>query len=62
MSKEYTELSAAAAIITLLIVLFYVAHQRDELKVEAVKHGFAEWVANERGNVSFHWKENLIKK
>lgn len=30
-------------------------------KVEAVRHGAAEWRTDENGQVSFHWKTNPVK-
>lgn len=36
---------------------FAVAEQRDELKAEAVKRGFAEWVPICENNTEFRWKE-----
>lgn len=30
-------------------------------KVEAVRHGAAEWRTDEHGQVSFHWKTNPVK-
>ena len=45
------------AVIALLIAAFIVADQRDDLKVEAVKRGAAEWVVGARGHTTFKWKE-----
>lgn len=30
-------------------------------KIEAVRHGAAEWRTDESGQVSFHWKTNPVK-
>jgi glucose uptake protein GlcU len=45
------------AVTFLLIGAFMAASQRDELKSEAVKRGFAEWVSDYNGNTTFKWKE-----
>jgi len=57
MSKLATEWITLSVIIFLTIATFMVARQRDELKVEAVKRGFAEWVSDYNGNTTFKWKE-----
>ena len=43
--------------ILLSIAVFRAVSQRDELKSEAVKRGFAEWVVNEKGDTTWKWKE-----
>jgi hypothetical protein len=45
------------AAIMLAIGLFIVAEQRDELKAEAVKRGFAEWIVTGQNQTEFKWKE-----
>jgi hypothetical protein len=45
------------AVTFLLIGAFMAASQRDDLKAEAVKRGFAEWVSDYNGNTTFKWKE-----
>ena len=44
--------------ILLFISAFMAASQRDDLKAEAVKRGFAEWVVDEKGDTTWKWKEN----
>jgi hypothetical protein len=44
-------------LILILICAFLLADQRDELKEEAVKRGYAEWIVIRRDNVQFKWKE-----
>lgn len=34
-----------------------VAQDRDELKAEAVKRGYAEWIVIGEDNTEFKWKE-----
>lgn len=47
-----------AVVILLVVALFLVAEQRDELKSEAVKRGAAEWVVDPaNGATTFMWKE-----
>jgi hypothetical protein len=41
----------------MLGVIVDITLQRDELKAEAVKRGFAEWVSDYNGNTTFKWKE-----
>lgn len=41
----------------LMIALLVVCDQREELKVQAVKRRYAEWVVGDRGDVVFKWKE-----
>ena len=45
------------SVIILLIASFMASSQRDDLKAEAVKRGFAEWVPDYSGNTTFKWKE-----
>ena len=47
-------------LITLFLVslaAFSLADQRDSLKAEAVKRGFAEWVVISQDSIEFKWKE-----
>ena len=37
---------------------FALAEQRDTLKAEAVKRGYAEWVIIGENNTEFKWKEH----
>jgi hypothetical protein len=45
------------AAIILAVGLSIVADQRDELKAEAVKRGFAEWIVVGQDKIEFKWKE-----
>jgi hypothetical protein len=45
--------------IILFIAAFMAASQRDELKAEAVKRGFAEWIVDEKGDTTWKWKEGV---
>jgi hypothetical protein len=44
-------------VISLIFVVFLLEMQRDDLKAQAVKRGFAEWVVNEKGDTTFEWKD-----
>ena len=44
-------------LLALLSGMFFALYQRDELKEEAVKRGFAEWVVSSKGTVKWAWKE-----
>jgi len=57
MSKLASEWIMTLCVIFLFIAAFMVSWQRDELKVEAVKRGFAEWVSDYNGNTTFKWKD-----
>lgn len=59
MSKLESEWIMTISVILLLIAVFMVAGKRDELKAEAVKRGFAEWVVDEKGNTTWKWKEEV---
>ena len=39
------------------VCVFLVAEQRDDLKQEAVKRGFAEWIVTGQNQTEFKWKE-----
>lgn len=45
------------ALIFTLICAVMVAQQRDELKQEAVKRGYAEWLVIGENHTEFKWKE-----
>jgi len=47
-----------AAFLLTVYCAFAVAEQRDELKAEAVKRGYAEWIVIGENNTEFKWKEN----
>jgi len=57
MKNSNTEWIAVGIIVVLTICAFTAAHQRDELKQQAVDRGFAEWriVTGTRGT-KFKWK------
>jgi hypothetical protein len=57
MSKGAFEVFMTACVIFLIIAACLLATQRDDLKAEAVKRGFAEWVSDYNGNTTFKWKE-----
>ena len=57
MSKLAIEWIMTMSVIILLIATFMASSQRDDLKAEAVKRGFAEWVSDYNGNTTFKWKE-----
>jgi hypothetical protein len=40
-----------------LICAFIAAGQRDDLKAEAVKRGFAEWIVIGQNQTEFKWKD-----
>jgi hypothetical protein len=44
-------------LILALVCAFMVAEQRDDLKQEAVKRGFAEWIVTGQNQTEFKWKE-----
>ena len=56
-SESFVQGLSALAFVLLLICALMVAQQRDDLKAEAVKRGFATWVSDENGNTTFTWKE-----
>ncbi len=58
MSKSADEWIMLACVIILIVIFFAVCSQRDELKVEAVKRGFAEWVVDTEGKTTWKWKED----
>jgi len=57
MSKGVFEAFMTACVISLIFVVFLLETQGDDLKAQAVKRGFAEWVVNEKGDTTFKWKE-----
>tara|TARA_R110000868_G_scaffold54509_4_gene170263 strand:- start:21461 stop:21655 length:195 start_codon:yes stop_codon:yes gene_type:complete len=56
MNKYAHEWLAFFMLILMTIAAFSAAEQRDELKVQAVKRGFAEWVCDVNGQTTFKWK------
>jgi hypothetical protein len=57
MSEQLASLLGLLAVIIITFCLFLVAEQRDELKAEAVKRGFAEWIVTGQNQTEFKWKE-----
>jgi hypothetical protein len=59
MSEETYSLLGLLAAIILVVGLFIVivADQRDELKAEAVKRGFAEWIVTGQNQTEFKWRD-----
>lgn len=57
MSDEAPVFVILGVIIFLFAAMFYNARQRDELKEEAVKRGFAEWAVSSAGEAKWQWKE-----
>jgi hypothetical protein len=57
MSEIARQFIMTIAAIFLSISAFMAASQRDDLKAEAVKRGFAEWIVNEKGDTTWKWKE-----
>ncbi len=57
MSEKTLELLSVICSILLLVAALMVAHQRDELKQEAVDRGFAEWrIIKGTKETEFKWK------
>jgi hypothetical protein len=59
MSNPVGQCIMTLSAILLFISAFMAATQRDELKAEAVKRGFAEWVVDEKGGTTWKWKEGV---
>lgn len=57
MSDTASQWMMIVAVIFLIAASFIAANQRDDLKAEAVKRGFAEWVVNEKGDTTWKWKD-----
>lgn len=55
----WAQMTAFLAIILIIAMGFLsvVAVQRNELKEEAVKRGYAEWLVIGENNTEFKWKE-----
>lgn len=56
MTTQDHEWLTVLVVLVLIIGLFAVAHQCDQLKIEAVKHGAAEWIVDDEGKTTFQWK------
>lgn len=57
MSENTWSLFGLLAFILMLICAVLVTQDRDELKAEAVKRGYAEWIVIGEDNTEFKWKE-----
>ncbi len=57
MSDKYVCKLSIVISFVLFIAVLVVCDQREELKANAVKRGYAEWVVGDRGDVAFKWKE-----
>lgn len=57
MSENKCDWLGVLALILSVCCTFAVAEQRDELKAEAVKRGYAEWIIIGENNTEFKWKE-----
>lgn len=57
MSEDKYGLFGMILFLFALICAFVAAGQRDDLKAEAVKHGYAEWIVIGQNKTEFKWKE-----
>ena len=57
MSDEIINCSMCVVFILLLAAAFMLASERDDLKKQAVEHGYAEWVVKPNGDTTWQWKE-----
>jgi hypothetical protein len=48
---------AVIVFILSIVAAFCIAIQRDNLKEQAVKRGYAEWKVDAAGNAKWQWKE-----
>ena len=58
MSENTCSLFGVLLFIIALICAVLCLQQCDELKAEAVKRGYAEWIVISEDNTEFKWKEN----
>jgi hypothetical protein len=58
MSEQLSSLLGLLAVIIITVCALMVAEQRDQLKAEAVKRGFAEWIVIGQNQTEFKWKEH----
>jgi hypothetical protein len=58
MSEQLSSLLGLLAVIIITVCALMVAEQRDQLKAEAVKRGFAEWIVIGQNETEFKWKEH----
>jgi hypothetical protein len=59
MSDKTSELLSVIATIVLVVACLLLAQQRDDLKLEAVKRGFAEWIISDNGGTTFQSKGEI---
>ncbi len=57
MSEDKYGLFGMILFLFTLIIALLVAQDRDELKQEAVKRGYAEWIVIGENKTEFKWKE-----
>jgi hypothetical protein len=57
MSENYAAQLGFFMFVLALIAAFAAVIQRDNLKEEAIKRGFAEWHVLGQDNTEFRWKE-----
>lgn len=57
MTKNQIEWLVFITLILVTLAAFAAADQRDSLKEEAVKRGFAEWIVISNNNTEFKWKD-----
>ena len=57
MKSKYVDWLAILIVCVSLIATLVACDQRNELKAQAVKRGYAEWVVGENGDTTFRWKE-----
>jgi hypothetical protein len=58
MSEQTYDWIGVIMLILAVFCIFLVAEQRDQLKAEAVKRGFAEWyIVDGTRETEFKWKE-----
>lgn len=57
MNKNKYDWLGVLALILSVCCTFAVAEQRDALKQEAVKRGYAEWIVIGENRIEFKWKE-----
>ena len=57
MTEKQIEWVAFITLILVTLAAFAAADQRDSLKAEAVKRGFAEWHILGQDSTEFRWKE-----
>jgi len=71
-NKSEPEKAGEARLLVIMFVsiaffsfLFYLAGSNStkyEMQLEVIKHGYAQWDVDEKGNVSFQWKKIEVEK